>query len=180
MANIKVSELTEATVFDDEDYTMIVQANQNKKITKENMFDSINDEIGDLTDLETSDISSLVNAINSLLPVILYDNDSNTSASVTLNDTSANYSRFIIEAKNDGGFYTSVVVDNPNGKIFNLITCEIISTPYVYSKWSKNQINGNVISLIDYCQVRLGTGTNSVSYNASTTQNYIVKVLAYK
>lgn len=39
MANIKVSELTEATEFNDYDYTMIVQSNQNKKIKKENMFD---------------------------------------------------------------------------------------------------------------------------------------------
>ena len=39
MANIKVSELTEATEFNSNDYTMIVQANQSKKIKKENMFD---------------------------------------------------------------------------------------------------------------------------------------------
>ena len=39
MANIKVSELTEAVSFEDEDYTMIIQGNQNKKISKENMFD---------------------------------------------------------------------------------------------------------------------------------------------
>lgn len=38
MANIKVSEMTEATEFNSNDYTMIVQANQNKKINKENMF----------------------------------------------------------------------------------------------------------------------------------------------
>ena len=31
MANIKVSEMTEATSFDDGDYTMIVQANQNNR-----------------------------------------------------------------------------------------------------------------------------------------------------
>lgn len=45
MANLKVSEMNEATSFDDEDYAMIVQINQNKKITKENMFSSTNDEI---------------------------------------------------------------------------------------------------------------------------------------
>ena len=146
-----------------------------------------NQDIADVNKVNDTDMNMIKSVTNNnanetinLQPIVLYDNDSNTSASVTLNDTSANYSRFIIESKNDGGFYTSVVVDNPNGKIFNLITCEITSTPYVYSKWSKNQINGNVISLINYCQVRLGTGANSVSYNASTTQNYIVKVLGYK
>lgn len=38
MANIKVSELPTATKFNDDDYTMIVQNNTTKKITKENMY----------------------------------------------------------------------------------------------------------------------------------------------
>lgn len=37
MANIKVSELNTATSFNDEDYTMIVQSGENKKITRENI-----------------------------------------------------------------------------------------------------------------------------------------------
>ena len=45
MANIKVSELTTATQFNDDDYTMIVQNGENKKITKENAFNDINEEI---------------------------------------------------------------------------------------------------------------------------------------
>ena len=65
MANIKVSEMTEATSFDDGDYTMIVQANQNKKISKENMFGGIEENIGDLSNLETQNKTSIVNAINS-------------------------------------------------------------------------------------------------------------------
>lgn len=82
MANIKVSEMIEATSFDDGDYTMIVQANQNKKISKENMLSdiptiqnnisTINNNIGDLTNLETSDTSSLVNAINELKNAEVY------------------------------------------------------------------------------------------------------------
>lgn len=66
MANIKVSEMTEATVFDDGDYAMIVQANQNKKILKENMIGNIEDNIGDLSQLDTSDKTSLVNAVNEI------------------------------------------------------------------------------------------------------------------
>jgi hypothetical protein len=49
MANIKVSELTTATQFNDEDYTMIVQNGENKKITKENAFNDINEEINTKT-----------------------------------------------------------------------------------------------------------------------------------
>lgn len=44
MANIKVSELNTATSFNDEDYTMIVQNGENKKITKENLNKSISGE----------------------------------------------------------------------------------------------------------------------------------------
>lgn len=60
MANIKVSEMTEATSFDDGDYTMIVQGNQNKKISKENMLL----EVGELSNLETTNKSNIVNSIN--------------------------------------------------------------------------------------------------------------------
>lgn len=66
MANIKVSEMTEATSFDDGDYTMIVQANQNKKIVKENLLGNIEANIGDLSQLETSDKTNLVNAVNEI------------------------------------------------------------------------------------------------------------------
>lgn len=60
MANIKVSEMTEATEFDDLDYAMIVQANQNKKIVKENLFKDIDENINNI---ETS-INNLEELIN--------------------------------------------------------------------------------------------------------------------
>lgn len=41
MANIKVSELVEANEFTDNDYTMIVQSNANKKISKANMLNGL-------------------------------------------------------------------------------------------------------------------------------------------
>jgi len=67
MANLKVSEMTEATMFDDNDYTMIVQANQSKKISKENMLGGIETNIGDLSTLTTPVVSNLVGAINSVV-----------------------------------------------------------------------------------------------------------------
>jgi hypothetical protein len=73
MANIKVSELTEASSFDDGDYTMIVQANQNKKISKENIFYNISTNIsnlqnnlGNIQNLETQTKDNAVNSINEL------------------------------------------------------------------------------------------------------------------
>ena len=85
MADIKVSEMTEATTFDDNDYTMIVQANQSKKIAKTNMFNDINTNIGDMTSLETTDKSSLVNAINEIKNSKNYLVQSFSNASCTQN-----------------------------------------------------------------------------------------------
>lgn len=89
MANIKVSEMTEATSFDNGDYTMIVQANQNKKISKENIFSNleneistnasdistINTNIGNLSSLETDDKTSVVSSINELKEREIYSNN---------------------------------------------------------------------------------------------------------
>lgn len=108
MANIKVSEMTEATSFDDGDYTMIVQANQNKKISKENIFFNLEDEIstnasnistintniGDLTNLKTVDTTNIVNSINSLTGTILWTNSnpgSAISSATTITLSSSDY-----------------------------------------------------------------------------------------
>lgn len=102
MSNIKVSEMTEATSFDDGDYTMIVQANQNKKISKENILGDIennitviDNNIGDLSNLETSDKSSVVNAINSQIIKKLWENlnpnDDFSTQSITLSSDDYDY-----------------------------------------------------------------------------------------
>lgn len=41
MANVKVSELPETTNFYNDDYMMVIQSNQNKKISKENMLNNL-------------------------------------------------------------------------------------------------------------------------------------------
>lgn len=48
MATIKISEMPSATTFEDDDYAMIVQSNNNKKITKTNLFSDIEEEISDV------------------------------------------------------------------------------------------------------------------------------------
>lgn len=48
MATIKISEMPSATTFEDDDYAMIVQSNNNKKITKANLFSDIEEEISDV------------------------------------------------------------------------------------------------------------------------------------
>lgn len=57
MANIKVSELPSASSFEDNDYAMIVQGGENKKIAKENMA------IPKITKIYESNSSSWANAL---------------------------------------------------------------------------------------------------------------------
>lgn len=122
MANIKVSEMTEATSFDNGDYTMIVQANQNKKISKENMIgdiesnistiegdiSTINTNIGDLTQLETTNKDNLVNSINNLCPTILYSNVEGSATNITLSDNIENYDFYEITFSRGGNGYNTV------------------------------------------------------------------------
>lgn len=72
MANVKISELTATTSFGDNDYTMIVQSNENKKITKTNMFGSITGQIGNMANLKTQNTSDVVSAINSTIDSEVY------------------------------------------------------------------------------------------------------------
>lgn len=150
MANIKVSEMTEATSFDDGDYTMIVQANQNKKISKENIFSdleneistntsdisTINNNIGDLSDLETEDKSSVVNSINELKNTTTLWEGSELPAGKTyrLTDNIYNYRLAIVEGQWGNKFVIPIIQGNtyfnggmnyPQGNGINMITTGI-------------------------------------------------------
>lgn len=102
MANIKVSEMTEATSFNNGDYTMIVQANQSKKISKENLFDGIEDEI-----------STLTNQVLNITGQILWTNpnpSSDISSTTTITLSSSDYDVievFYIQATSGNLCYSS-------------------------------------------------------------------------
>lgn len=72
MANVKISELATATQFNNNDYTMIIQSNENKKITKSNMLNSVNVAIGDITTLKTNDTTNIISGINSIMDAEVY------------------------------------------------------------------------------------------------------------
>lgn len=106
--------------------------------------------IGDLTNLETSDTSSLVNAINSNLPVILYDNSTGTdSSTITLNDVASNYSMIKIyfgEASDNKLGIASQSIYNPNGKYINLFGMSVRSDTEIQLKGGTYSINNNTIT----------------------------------
>lgn len=112
MANIKVSEMTEATVFDDGDYTMIVQANQSKKISKENMFSDIDNDISTINE-NIDEISETINTINTnisnITGQILWTNPTPSSAissATTITLSSSDYDMlevFYLQATSSSG-----------------------------------------------------------------------------
>lgn len=92
MANIKVSEMTEATAFEDGDYTMIIQGNQNKKISHENILGDIKDDISTIN----NNISLINTNISNITGQILWTN---------LNPTSSFSTQTIALSSNDYDMY---------------------------------------------------------------------------
>ena len=191
MANIKVSEMTEATTFDDGDYTMIVQANQNKKISKENMLSdiptiqnniiTINTNIGDLTNLETFSTDNLVNAINSNLPITLYNNPDGSNATITLSDDAANYSFLeIYFTDNNKGFVDFKKIENPNNKSIGMNLVSTTGSHGTFVRTCTFTISNDTIVPNYWTYYTVNTNNTIAGYSYSTNYVYITKVLGYK
>jgi len=181
MANIKVSEMTEATSFDDGDYTMIVQANQNKKISKENIFNDINTNIGDISQLETSDKTSVVNSINSLMPVILFEDTQGTMENITLNDDIANYKYYeIIYARQTGeNVYGYSSIKMPTTYLTDVNFINSIYLGRILRIYSANiTISGTTLTR-NYDNYINFTGTNAFNFGSAISLA-IYKVIGYK
>lgn len=190
MANIKVSEMTEATSFDDGDYTMIVQANQNKKIARENILgdieddistintniSSINTNIGDLTQLKTASKDNLVNSINSLTSYTLFENLEGTSDSITLSDSKDNYTYLEFFYNGNNGSASSVKMDAQNENKVNLFTANYYNNT-LYIQNETIQIEGNAITRGTKVETALKNNTAVSIYSASI---FITKVIGYK
>lgn len=190
MANIKVSEMTEATSFDDGDYTMIVQANQNKKIARENILgdieddistintniSSINTNIGDLTQLKTASKDNLVNSINSLTSYTLFENSQGTNNSITLSDSKDNYTYLELFYNGNNGSASSVKMDAQNENKVNLFTANYYNdTLYIQSETI--QVEGNTITRGTKIETAL---KNNTAVSIYSTSIFITKVIGYK
>lgn len=87
--------------------------NQIKEVVNGN-----DDNIGDLSDLNTINKDSLVGAINELLPIVLYETDKTFSAVadntvISLNDNLSNYKRIVLYGISNNNNLGSVEVYNP-------------------------------------------------------------------
>lgn len=187
MANIKVSEMTEATVFDDDDYAMIVQANQNKKITKINMMAEVESEITDIEDeinSITDDIGDIENEISDINGTVLFEYTNQNPT--TLNDTIANYKIIEIYSKKidqdanvDEFFPIQKFYTNNQENVTLLLNATYNVNGGVYSGGQQITINGTNITLGYYYRVIIVGG--QTPYASTATSNVrVLKIVGYK
>ncbi len=163
--------------------------------------------IGDLSMLTTTEKSNLVGAVNELdakvMPISqggtgdttatgartnlevkkefsLYSNNSGTSGTVALSDSSANYDKLVVYYFNDDSHCFSVEIASANGKTTNLITNRVLnSNSTLYVKASQVSISGSTITFDgNYGYVRITS--SSVNISVSDQKIKIYKVVGYK
>lgn len=175
MANIKVSEMTEASTFEDGDYTMIVQANQNKKITRENVFGDIEEAISTIN----NNIDDMQDLLNNILPVVLYQNESGSTSSIQLTDNALNYNILIIEwtATSYTDFLkkeTSIIILPENKSYSKTSSFYNTTNDQIYSILVTYSIEDNTISINNN---RAGTVGASTAYVGNANVFAITKVI---
>lgn len=161
--------------------------NENKKInasevalvTNTNKYKSLDNVIGDLSSLNTTDKSNIIDAINSLLPVTLFEGTGDTS--ITLNDNLANYKKIIIyyyQTAYHSTSYSSVEVDEPDGKNVELtFVIGVSDNSGLYANNRGYSLNGTKVTKIDGYNARF---YNAGSMWAISDSIRISKIVGYK
>lgn len=136
------------------------------------------DNVGTLSNLNTTDKTSIVNAINELVnlkPVVLYNDSTGTTGTVTLSDSAANYSYIEIFYKNTDGYCSSVKAINGTD-VSLTITYQASDKLWYTSKVVT--INGISISNKNHA---IGWINNSNNTGYGNTNNMkITRVIGYK
>ena len=190
MANIKVSEMTEATIFDDGDYAMIVQTNQSKKISKENMFSNleneintnasdistINTNIGDLTNLSTETKTNLVSSINELKGREAYTTEELKTNKIWI-DGKPIY-RKVVNCGNLGNA-TQITIDHNITNISRFVNVsglaqrpsdnDLLTIPY--ATFNENN-RGGITAYVNNTSIYINTNTNRSAYAAYVILEY--------
>ena len=140
-----------------------------------NNVHTIDDYIGDIADLNTSDTSSVIDSINSLTPTILYSNSTGSTSSITLNNSYTNY-KYIEMWGNRNGRYGYAKLDTSVSNSISLIVANpstsnitFYNALCIFSNKTLS-LSGNAIALSSSAIVGYGT-SNEVA---------IVKVIGYK
>lgn len=109
----------------------------------------------------------------------LYENSSGTAGTVTLSESSYNYSYLEIFYKTNDGFYSSTKIENPNGKDVVLVSSMPINdSGNCYFKSTKYSIKGTKITPEKYSEVAF-YAKGDLNVDDSENRISIVKVLGY-
>lgn len=115
---------------------------------------------------------------NVLVPTILYDNSSGDNGNITLSDSAANYDYIEIFYRNNDNTYSSVKVDDADGKNVNLMS--IMPYTSTYLKGTIVAISTNTISVSSYFSETTIRNNSNSSITQTQNNHYITKVLGYK
>ena len=206
MAEIKVSQLPEASEINDNDLIMIVQNNVNKKITKENCKFASGDEVAvsdtEPTGEESESVKLWINPeetpSGSLNPITneysvatdkgyscnylngntLYSDNTGTIDGITLSDSVANYSRVDIFYKDDNNIYNTTTIYEPNNKTISLQVFQYDGTNSQVVLRGKNiSLSNTSLSNVDYYAIVYNGSGNTLYHNNNIV---ITKVIGYK
>lgn len=161
--------------------------NENKKInasevalvTDTNKYKSLDNVIGDLSSLNTTDNSNIIGAINNLVGYTIYDNSTGTSDNFTLNDSVANYKFIEVYFKQDGYYngYKSQKLYEADGK-----TMQINYFSY-HADGGRIQFFGETISFSGVSATignKFGYVLGNQEYGTVGDTIKVVKIIGYK
>lgn len=110
--------------------------------------------------------------------VVLYDNETGSSETITLSETSANFKYLEIFYKDNDGTFSSIKVYNPNSKQIDISTMARWSST-IYLKQRRAVISGTSISKGTYSEVSI-TATPKISIGTTTNVILITRVVGYR
>lgn len=141
MANIKVSEMTQASSVNNADLLMIVQNSQNKKVTKQALLQDVNSNISaveaNITALQNkaTELQTENNNLRKALP-----NIKGTGTDITLNNTSENkFNELVVKGNTEQDSYTGKnLLDGANPTGTNLATATMTGNTIKVSSTATN------------------------------------------
>ena len=133
------------------------------------------DNIGDLSDLNTSDKSSLVNAINYTLPTILYENANGSNGNITLNDSVKNYRYIEVYYRNNDNRYNSKKFYKINGKYVVLDSYYSASNDIVWKQQTR-LFDGKQFNVISNAEV----SNAAISHIKTSSNTFVMLIIGYK
>lgn len=129
---------------------------------------------GEETDQAPS-VRAVLEALEKLKPVVLYESSSGTGGNITLSDTYTNYSKLEITAKSNGTVWQTFKIPTTQAKFRISIVDNNGSGTNAWIKTAFYELNGTTITCTDYFWKNI----NGNNYGAENTIT-IYEVLGYK